>query len=257
MALIYGIHAVTEALRAHPERIERITVERGGRNPRVQEIVRKAGECRVRLSFEPREWMDRRCGGERHQGVLAVTAEIDTLEVEEVLAAARTPGLVVVLDGIEDPHNLGAVLRSAEAAGADGVFVPRRRSAALGAAAVKASAGAAAHVRVGRVPNVSRLLESLKDAGYWSVGLAAAAPEPLWKIDLTVPVALVLGSEGTGLHRLVRQKCDLLASLPIAGRVGSYNVSVAAGISLYEVQRQRAQKLKGTASAAEKQECPV
>jgi len=123
MALIYGIHAVTEALRAHPERIERITVERGGRNPRVQEIVRKAGECRVRLSFEPREWMDRRCGGERHQGVLAVTAEIDTLEVEEVLAAARTPGLVVVLDGIEDPHNLGAVLRSAEAAGADGVFV--------------------------------------------------------------------------------------------------------------------------------------
>jgi len=163
-----------------------------------------------------------------------------TLTSEEILERAKSPGLLVILDGIEDPHNLGAILRSAEAAGADGVFLPQRRSATLSPAVVKASAGAASHVKVARVPNVVQFIESLKKRGFWIAGLDAASDQPIWKIDLTAPMALILGNEGSGLHRLVREKCDFVVSLPIQGKVSSYNVSVAAGIALYEVLRQRA-----------------
>ena len=239
MALVYGIHAVTEALESG--RVERVSVERGQRNPRVREIVDLARQKHVAVSFEERAWLDRRSGGERHQGVLCQVAEIETPEIEDVLAAARTPGLLVVLDGVEDPHNLGAILRSAEVAGADGVVVPRRRSAGLTATAVKASAGAAAHVRVARAGNTVHTLELLKSNGYWIAGLDASAEQPVWKADFTVPTAIVLGGEHGGLHRLVRERCDFLVSIPVQGRVSSYNVSVAAGIVLYEVLRQRRQ----------------
>jgi 23S rRNA (guanosine2251-2'-O)-methyltransferase len=164
---------------------------------------------------------------------------MDTLDCEDLLAQAKSPGLVIVLDGIEDPHNLGAILRSAEASGADGIFLPKHRSANLSATVVKASAGAASHIKVARISNTAQLIESLKKSGYWVVGLDAASNQPIWKTDLTSPIALVLGNEGSGLHRLVREKCDFLVSLPIYGHVSSYNVSVAAGISLYEVLRQR------------------
>jgi 23S rRNA (guanosine2251-2'-O)-methyltransferase len=242
MSVLYGIHAVGEALKAHPERIERICVERGQKNPRIRETIDAARRKHVRISFEERSWLDRKSEGARHQGILCYASEITTFESDDIIEQAKFPGLLVVLDGVEDPHNLGAILRSAEAANADGVFLPQRRSAGLTAAAIKASAGAASHVRVARVSNISRLIDTLKEHKFWVVGLDAASDKPIWDLDLTIPAALVLGNEGTGLNRLVEEKCDFIASLPIKGNVGSYNVSVAAGIALYEVLRQRARK---------------
>jgi 23S rRNA (guanosine2251-2'-O)-methyltransferase len=240
MSVLYGIHAVAEALKAYPERIERICVERSQKNPRILEIVKDARLKRVLISFEERTWLDRKAGGSRHQGVLCYAAEMESFDSEEIFDRVKSPGLLIALDGIEDPRNLGAILRSAEAAGADGVFLPRRRSAGLSATVAKASAGAASHVKVARVPNIARLIESLKERGFWVVGLDAASDLPIWKTDLAGPTALILGNEGSGLHRLVKEKCDFVVSLPIRGNVGSYNVGVAAGVALYEVLRQRA-----------------
>jgi 23S rRNA (guanosine2251-2'-O)-methyltransferase len=242
MSVLHGIHAVAEALKAHPERIERICIERAANNSRLQEIVELARQNHVRISFEDRSWLDRKTEGSRHQGVLCYAAEMATFESEDILAQAKPPGFLVVLDGIEDPHNLGAILRSAEAAGVDGVFLPQHRSSSLSPTVVKASAGAASHVKVARIKNVANLIETLKKSGFWVAGFDAAARQTVWEIDFTVPTALVFGSEGIGLHRLVREKCDFVVSLPIRGNVGSYNVSVAAGIALYEVMRQRALK---------------
>jgi 23S rRNA (guanosine2251-2'-O)-methyltransferase len=237
MSIAYGIHAVFEALNAG--NVEKVCVERGQKNPRIREILDLSRQNKVPVSIEERAWLDRKAGGERHQGVVCYVSEMPTLSVEEVLAQAGSPGLLLVLDGIEDPHNLGAILRSAEVAGADGVFIPQRRSAPLSAAAVKASAGAASHLKVARVINTARLIEQLQEAGYWIVGFDAESGRPMWDLDFTVPTALVLGNEGGGLHRLVREKCDFLATIPMRGKVASYNVSVAAGIALYEVLRQR------------------
>jgi len=243
MSVLYGIHAVEEALRADPERIERIFIERGQKNPRITGIVEVCRRKHVQISFQERTWLDRRLSGLRHQGVVCCVAEIPAFEAEEIVEQAMIPALVLILDGIEDPQNVGAILRSAEAAGVDGVFVPRRRSAGLSAAVVRASAGAASHVRVSRISNVAQLIGLLKKHGYWVAGLDAASGQPVWEADLTVPIALILGNEGSGLHKLVKEKCDFLVSLPIEGKVGAYNVSVAAGIALYEALRQR--KLKG------------
>jgi 23S rRNA (guanosine2251-2'-O)-methyltransferase len=239
MSVFYGINPAAEALKANPEKIERICIERGQKNPRIQEIIDLARRNHVRISFEEKPWMDRKAQRERHQGVLCYMAEMAIYAPEDILEQAKSPGLLVVLDGIEDPHNLGAILRSAEAAGADGVFLPQHRSASLSATVVKTSAGAVAHVKLARSPNVAQLLDLLKNKGFWVAGLDAEAGRPIWEVDLSVSTALVLGNEGSGLHRLVREKCDFLVSLPINGRVGSYNVSVAAGIALYEVMRQR------------------
>jgi 23S rRNA (guanosine2251-2'-O)-methyltransferase len=239
MSILYGINPVIEALRADPEKIERICVERGQKNPRVQEIVDLARQNHVRISFEEKSWLDRKVQGERHQGVVCYAAEMITYSPEDILEQAKSPGLLVVLDGIEDPHNLGAILRSAEAAGVDGVFLPQHRSASLSPTVVKASAGAASHIKLARITNIAQLIELIKKRGFWIAGLDAEADQPIWQIDLTAPTALVLGNEGSGLHKLVRQKCDFLVSLPIRGNVGSYNVSVAAGIALYEALRQR------------------
>lgn len=239
MAILHGIHAVLEALKAHPDKIERICVERGNKNPRIREVVELARACHVRLSFEDRAWLDRKASDARHQGVICYAAEIATLDSEEILKQAKSPGLLIVLDGIEDPHNVGAILRSAEATDADGVFFPRHRSSSLSPAVVKASAGAASHMKLSRVSNIANLIDLLKKREYWVAGLDASSDQRIWEADLSVPLALVLGGEGRGLRRLVKEKCDFLLSLPIQGNVGSYNVSVAAGIALYEVLRQR------------------
>jgi 23S rRNA (guanosine2251-2'-O)-methyltransferase len=238
MSILYGINAINEAVKANPGKIERICIERGQKNARIQELLELARHNHIRISFEDKSWLDRKAGGARHQGILCYVAELAALEAEDILEQA-TSKLIVVLDGIEDPHNLGAILRSAEAAGADGVFVPQHRSSGLTASVVKASAGAASHIKVARIKNVSQALELLKNSGYWVAGLDAGADLPIWKIDLTAPTALVMGGEGSGLHRLVKEKCDFLVSLPIHGNVGSYNVSVAAGMALYEALRQR------------------
>jgi 23S rRNA (guanosine2251-2'-O)-methyltransferase len=242
MSVVYGIHAVQEALKAHPETIERICVEKGNKNSRIRELVELARSHHIRFSFEDRSWLDRKAQGERHQGILCYAAEVATLDIEDLLRESQTPGLLLVLDGIEDPHNAGAILRSAEAANVDGVIVPNRRSCSLSPTVVKASAGAAAHVRIARVTNITSSIELLKERRFWVAGLDASASRSVWDADLTVPVALVLGGEGRGLHALVKKKCDFLLSLPILGNVGSYNVSVAAGIALYEVLRQRMNK---------------
>ena len=239
MAVMYGIHAVEEALRSDASRIERICVQRGQRNPRIQELVDLSRDKHVQISFEDKSWLDRKAEGQRHQGILCYVSEIPTLTVEDLLEQAGSPGLILILDGIEDPRNLGAILRSAEVSGADGVILPQRRTAGLSATAVKSSAGAATHVKVARTGNTVAAIDLLKKSGYWILGLASEAGKPLWEADFSVPTALVLGNEGSGLHRLVKERCDLLFSIPVRGRISSHNVSVAAGISLYEVLRQR------------------
>jgi 23S rRNA (guanosine2251-2'-O)-methyltransferase len=251
MAVLHGIHAVLEVLKADPGRIERICIEKGNKNSRIRELVDLARSSQVRISFEERSWLDRKAARARHQGVLCYADEITTLDIEEILEEVKSPGLLIILDGIEDPHNVGAILRSAEAADVDGVFVPRHRSSSLSPAVVKASAGAATHVKLSRVSNIVNLIETLKKRGFWVAGLDAMSTQSIWEADLAVPLALVLGSEGSGLHKLVKQKCDFLLSLPIYGNVGSYNVSVAAGIALYEVLRQRMNKKETGARSQE------
>jgi 23S rRNA (guanosine2251-2'-O)-methyltransferase len=242
--IVYGINPVLEALRTG--RVKELRVgdmasgpERRKPNDRLQQVLTLAGEQGVRVRHVPPEWLDRESNRGVHQGVVADVALIETYSVEELVrGASRTP-LLVVLDGIEDPHNLGAILRTADAAGVDGVVMQNRRSAALGGAAAKASAGAVAHVRIAEVVNVARAIEELKELGVWTVGLAGEAPTSYDAIDFTLPTAFVLGAEATGLRRLVRERCDHLAAIPLGGHVGSLNVSVAAGITLFEAVRQR------------------
>ncbi|MGE0447100.1 MAG: 23S rRNA (guanosine(2251)-2'-O)-methyltransferase RlmB [Vicinamibacterales bacterium] len=233
---IYGINPVFEALQSG--RVTAVRVADRG-NARLQQLLALAEERGVRITRVPGDVLDRESRGGVHQGVVADVEEIRDYSLEDLVRGARGPALLVVLDGIEDPQNLGAILRTADAAGVDGVVVQSRRSAALGGAAGKASAGAIAHTRLAEVVNIARALDELKELGVWTVGLAGEASSPYVSIDFTVPTALVLGAEGTGLRRLVREKCDFLASIPMHGRVNSLNVSVAAGVALFEAVRQR------------------
>jgi len=178
-------------------------------------------------------------GGQRHQGVVGDVEDGRSYSVEDLVIGAKGAPLIVVLDSIEDPHNVGAILRSVDAAGGDGVVRQSRHAARLDGAAAKASAGAVAHVKIAEVVNIARAIEILKDAGVWTVGLAGDAPRRYDEVDLTVPTAIVLGAEGTGLRRLVRERCDWLVSIPMGGHVQSLNVAVAAGVALFEAVRQR------------------
>ena len=238
--IIYGINPVTEALRAG-----RVTTLRVGdrSGDRIRELLALASQHGVSVQRVPGDVLARLARGGVHQGVVADVEEASTdFSVAELVRGAAGIPLIVVLDGIEDPHNLGAILRTADAAGVDGIVIQSRRSAALGGAAAKASAGAVAHVRIAEVVNVARAIEELKDAGVWTVGLAGEATTSYEAIDLTMPSAIVLGAEGSGLRRLVRERCDHLASIPMQGHVGSLNVSVAAGVVLFEAIRQRRSK---------------
>jgi 23S rRNA (guanosine2251-2'-O)-methyltransferase len=235
--IVYGINPVLEALRAGQVTALRV----GGRGgDRLRELLTLAAERGVRVQRVEPGVLDRLARGGVHQGIVADIAEgTRDYSVAELVSGATGAPLIVVLDGIEDPHNLGAILRTADAAGVDGVVMQSRRSAPLGGAAAKASAGAIAHVRIAQVVNIARAIEELKDAGVWTVGLAGEAPTRYDAIDFTMPSAVVLGAEGTGLRRLVRERCDHLAAIPMQGHVGSLNVSVAAGITLFEAVRQR------------------
>jgi 23S rRNA (guanosine2251-2'-O)-methyltransferase len=239
MNLICGINPVLEALASGTRHFDRVLVVKGLRNRRLAEAMRRATRLGVPLRFEMRETLDRLAGGVPHQGIIAVVSEKPVLSLEALLDAAREPALVVVLDGVEDPRNLGAILRTAEAAGADGVVLPERHSAGLSETVARASAGALEHVRVARVGNLAQALEALKERGIWVVGFDAAGTERWDAVDLQKPVALVLGGEGRGIRRLVRERCDHLVSIPHFGHVSSLNVSVAAGVALYEAVRQR------------------
>jgi len=235
--IVYGINPVLEALRAG--RVSALRVgDRSGE--RIREVLALASQRGVKIQRVPPDVLAKLARGGVHQGVIAdVEDAVTDYSVAELVRGAAGVPLIVVLDGIEDPHNLGAILRTADAAGADGVVIQSRRSAALGGAAAKASAGAVAHVKIAEVVNIARAIEELKDAGVWTVGLAGEATTSYDLVDMTVPTAVVLGAEGGGLRRLVRERCDYLASIPMRGHVESVNVSVAAGIVLFEAVRQR------------------
>ena len=235
--IIYGINPVLEALRSG--RVRRLRV--GPRaDRRVDEVVALARAGGVVVERVDAQALERAARGGVHQGLVAELAPPREYSVKEIVAAAAPSApLLVVLDGIEDPHNVGAIVRSADGAGAHGILRQARHAAALDGAAAKASAGAVAHVRVATVVNIARAIEELKDLGVWSVGFDAEAPDSYDVVDYTQPTALVLGAEGGGLRRLVRETCDRLVSIPMRGSVESLNVSVAAGVALFEAARQR------------------
>jgi 23S rRNA (guanosine2251-2'-O)-methyltransferase len=244
MEKLTGIHAVREALAAGRP-LQSILIARGLHGDRLEEIVRLARRNAVPLRFEERTQVDRAAGTRNHQGVVALTAAHAAVSLDELLAGKGSPrasGLLVLLDGIEDPQNLGAIVRTALAAGAGGVVIPERRAVGLTEAVARASAGATAHMHVARVTNLARAMEEIKEAGYWLVGLDEHADKRHTDIDLGVPIALVLGGEGKGLHQLVRDRCDFVVSIPAVGPIRSSYARMMAGVALFEVVRQRAAK---------------
>lgn len=242
--IIYGINPVLEALRAG--RVRRLRV--GPRaDRRVDEAMALARAAHVAVERVDAQALDRAARGGVHQGLVAEIAPLEDYSVQALVAAAApAQPLVVVLDGVEDPHNLGAIMRTADAAGAHGLIRQARHAAAIDGAAAKASAGAFARLRLATVVNIARAIDELKDAGVWTVGLAGDAADPYDRVDFTLPTAVVLGAEGAGLRRLVRERCDRLVSIPMLGAVASLNVSVAAGVTLFEAVRQR--RLQGAPS---------
>ncbi len=245
MDVLYGLHPVNEALRARPGQLDHITVARereARRDPRLEKLLELCRTAGVRVDAEPRDQLTRYAGTDQHQGVVAFVRERSFLAIEDLLATpAANDGkrFFLALDGVEDPHNLGALLRSADGAGVDGVLLPERRSAPLTGTVAKSSAGASEHVRIARVTNLTRALESMKKAGVWIVGLDERGEPTYTDFDFNADCCLVLGSEGTGLHDLVKRTCDFLLGIPMAGSVSSLNVSVAGAVVMYEAMRQR------------------
>ena len=241
--LLYGLHAIREALRAGTRPLQRLLVQRTDRQ--FAEIVQQAKARRIPVHIEPPAAFDRLVPGGKHQGIIAFVAVKAYSSTEEILERARLcgePPFLVILDGVEDPHNLGAVLRTAEAAGVHGVFIPERRAVGLTSVVAKVSAGALDHMLVARVGNLSRLIEELKAAGVWVYGVEQTAPTSYTGMDLTGPVALVLGGEGEGIRPGVLKGCDSRISIPMRGKVESLNVSAAVAVTLFEAVRQRSAK---------------
>jgi 23S rRNA (guanosine2251-2'-O)-methyltransferase len=233
MNWLTGFHAVEEALAAG-RALDRIVIARGRHGERVEAVVQLARSKSVPVRFEDRLQIDRLVGTREHQGIAALAAAKPALELEDLLAAKTPQGLLVLLDGIEDPHNLGAIVRTALAAGAHGVIIPERRAVGLTDTVERASAGALAHLPVARVKNLVRAMEEMKEAGYWLIGLDERAEKKYTEADFSGQVGIVLGSEGEGLHELTRKRCDFLVSIPTSGPVRALNVSVAAGVVLFE-----------------------
>ncbi len=254
MNRLTGIHAVQEALEA-ARPLDSLLIAHGRHGERIEELVRLARQKGVPVRFEDRAQVDRAAGTRDHQGVVAFVSASRAASLEDLLKprdAQGAPGLLVLLDGVEDPRNLGAIVRTALAAGAHGVIIPERRAAGLTETVAQASAGALAHLPVARVTNIARAMEELKEAGYWLIGLDERAEKRHNEVDLKGPVGIVMGGEGKGLHELVRERCDFLVSIPTTGPVRSLNVSVAAGIVLFEAVRQRNSATRhGTASRKE------
>jgi len=240
MSYIYGINPVSEALKARGRALEWVGVARERHDLRLQRIIEDCRKIGVPVRFVQRSELDRIAGNAGHQGVVAVTAGKQYADLDDLLTAKRGEhSLIVVLDGVEDPHNLGAILRTADAVGADGVVIPERRATGVTGSVAKASAGASEHLPIARVTNISRTVEELKDHNIWVVGLDERGAQTYDSVDYKMDCAVVLGAEGKGVHDLVRKKCDFLVSIPMLGQVPSLNVSVAAGVVLYEIVRQR------------------
>ncbi|MCW5964758.1 MAG: 23S rRNA (guanosine(2251)-2'-O)-methyltransferase RlmB [Bryobacterales bacterium] len=235
MVIRSGIHPVLEALRAGSP-LDRVVVARGAGGARIQEIVDACREAKIPVRFEPREALDRLAKGSVHQGVVAIGAERAYQSLDDILGM----DMLVLLDGVEDPHNLGAIARSAHAAGAGGLVLPERRAASVTDTVTKSAAGALEYLPLVRVKNLGNTIEALKQADYWIYGVDERGTVDHWDADWQQPSAIVLGAEGHGLHRLVREKCDYLLRIPMAGQVASLNVSVAAGVVLFDWRRKRA-----------------
>jgi 23S rRNA (guanosine2251-2'-O)-methyltransferase len=242
MDRLTGIHAVREALEANSP-FDRIVIAKGRQDSRVEEIVQLARSRGIAVRFEDRGQLDRLANTSDHQGVVAIAAARAAATLEDILDRANSAtgqqGLIVLLDGVEDPHNLGAIIRTALAAGAHGVVIPERRAAGLTDTVARASAGALAHLPVAKVTNLVRTMEELKEAGYWLVGLDEGGEKGYTEVDYRSPTGIIMGGEGSGLHELTRKRCDFVVSLPTTGPVKSLNVSVAAGVVLFEALRQR------------------
>jgi len=241
MSSIYGVLPVLEALRAGGGRIDRIVIAEGVRDSRLREVLEAARRARVPVRREPRVALDRLTHKANHQGVVALTSPAGYADADDLLGRISPDTILIILDGVEDPHNLGAVIRTAECAGATAVIVPERRAAHLTDAVAKTSAGALEHLPVARVTNLSSMMEELKRRGVWVVGVEASGEMSYTAFNYSGALALVFGGEGHGLHRLVRERCDAVVSIPMHGKVTSLNVSVAVGVVLFEALRQRSQ----------------
>jgi len=241
---VFGRHPVLEAVRSG-RAINKLIVAEGTEGTSISEIVGKARDLGVIVQHVPRAKLDQLAQHVNHQGIIAYMAAKDYVEVEDIVETARLstrPGLIIALDEVEDPFNLGSILRSADGGGAHGVILPKRRSVPLTGAVSKASVGAIEHVPVARVANLNRCIEKLKESGYWIVGADAEGEQLYTAVDFTEPTVLVIGGEGKGLSRLVKQQCDHVVHLPMVGQINSLNAGVATGILVYEVLRQRGMK---------------
>jgi 23S rRNA (guanosine2251-2'-O)-methyltransferase len=240
MHYIYGINSVAEALKARGRAFEWVGMAKERHDIRLQRLIEDCRRLSVTVRFLERTELDRMAGNAAHQGVVAVTSAKQYNDLEDVISAKRAEySLLVVLDGVEDPHNLGAILRTADAAGANGIVIPERRSASVTGTVTKVSAGASEHMPIAKVTNIARTVEELKEHNVWTVGLDERAKQTYDALDYNMDCALVMGGEGKGLHDLVKRKCDFLVSIPMLGKVPSLNVSVAAAVVLFEIVRQR------------------
>jgi 23S rRNA (guanosine2251-2'-O)-methyltransferase len=233
---ITNLHSLLEAVKHNPERVSKILFQEGTRRPKVEEIILWARKNRIACSFLPVKRL--KMIERNHQGAVGFLAAKKYTALESILESTKIPFLVL-LDGIEDPQNLGAIIRTAEGAGVDGIVIPERRAAALTGTVASVAAGALEHMKVARVKNLARTMEVLKKKELWLVGAEGGEGDPWHDFDYTIPVGLVLGSEGKGLRRLVREKCDKILSIPLFGKITSLNVAAAAAIFMYEVVRQR------------------
>jgi 23S rRNA (guanosine2251-2'-O)-methyltransferase len=254
METICGIHAVREALESARRPVERVHFQQGTRNPRLLELARLCRERGVPARFEPGDTLNRMAQGGHHQGVVALAGGASYAGLEEVLDAAGDTALLLVLDGVQDTHNLGALIRTACAAGATAVVLPERRAAGLTPAVVQAASGAIEHLPVVRVGNLARTLDDLKERGFWIYGLDERGTKPYDEADFRGRAALVAGGEAKGLHELLKKKCDFLIRIPAPGKIATLNVSVAAGIVLFEAARQRRGKFATEAQRLREQE---
>jgi 23S rRNA (guanosine2251-2'-O)-methyltransferase len=241
MEVLYGLHPVEEAVRSGGRRLEQVMLARERKDARLERLAEMCKAAGVRVSLESKEQLTRMARTDAHQGVVAVVRERAFLGIEDLLAgkAEGSNRFFLALDGIEDPHNLGALLRTADGAGVDGVVLPERRSAPVSGTVAKTSAGASEHVRIARVTNLVRALEQMKQANVWVVGLDERGAPDYMDFDFRTDCVLVLGREGAGLHDLVKKTCDHLLRIPMAGKVSSLNVSVAGAVVMYEAMRQR------------------
>ena len=239
--IIYGIHPIREALSARGQMVREIWVSKGGRSHKVRDILSQARELGVKVRSHQRQRLDSKAGTTAHQGIVALLSPYPFADLDEILATARKddPALILVLDGIQDPQNLGSLIRTAYVCGAHGVVLPKDRAAPLTAAVAKASAGALEHVAVARVTNLKRTLELFKKNGIWVVGLSTEGEYLIYELDLRLPTAMVIGGEAKGIRPLVAQTCDLLAAIPQRGLLDSLNAAAAGSMALYEAMRQR------------------